>query len=62
MPLQMSTALIVDLLHRNMEGYSEAGIEIRYLAYPRAGKESETYTNMVSAWCASDRRGRDYKT
>lgn len=44
------------LLHRNIEGYAEAGIEIRYLAYPRAGMESETYTNMVSAWCASDRR------
>lgn len=42
------------LLHRNIEGYKEAGIEIRYLAYPRAGVESETYINMVSAWCASD--------
>lgn len=42
------------LLHRNMEGYADAGIEIRYLAYPRAGMESETYINMVSAWCASD--------
>lgn len=41
-------------LHRNIEGYMEAGIEIRYLAYPRAGVESETYMNMVSAWCASD--------
>ena len=44
------------LLHKNIEGYTEAGIEIRYLAYPRAGRESETYINMVSAWCASDPR------
>lgn len=42
------------LLHENIEGYKARGIEIRYLAYPRAGKNSKTYNKMVSAWCADD--------
>lgn len=41
-------------LHRNMDLYNELGIEIRYLAYPRAGKGSESYQQMVSAWCSDD--------
>ncbi len=41
-------------LHRNMDLYNELGIEIRYLAYPRAGKGSEAYQQMVSAWCSDD--------
>ncbi|MCY3883810.1 MAG: DsbC family protein [Gammaproteobacteria bacterium] len=41
-------------LHDNIEGYGAEGIEIRYLAYPRAGTKSETYKKMVSAWCATD--------
>lgn len=41
-------------LHNNIEGYGAEGIEIRYLAYPRAGTNSETYRKMVSAWCATD--------
>ncbi len=42
------------LLHEQIEGYKTRGIEIRYLAYPRAGKNSKTYNKMVSAWCADD--------
>ena len=30
------------------------GIEVRYLAFPRAGVGSKTYNSMVSAWCADD--------
>ena len=41
-------------LHRRMNEYNELGIEIRYLAYPRAGKGSESYIQMVSAWCSED--------
>ena len=44
-------------LHRNMSGYLEHGIEVRYLAFPRAGVGSRTYDKMVSAWCAEDSRG-----
>lgn len=44
-------------LHGDMSTLNEAGIEVRYLAYPRGGLESSSYTRMVSAWCADDRRG-----
>ena len=30
------------------------GIEVRYLAYPRAGLNSPTYLKIQSAWCADD--------
>lgn len=42
------------VLHQNMKGYNDAGIEIRYLAFPRAGINSPAYDNLVSAWCADD--------
>ncbi len=31
------------------------GVEVRYLAFPRAGVNSESYRKMASAWCAKDR-------
>jgi thiol:disulfide interchange protein DsbC len=43
-------------LHNEMAEYNEAGIEIRYLAFPRAGLQSRTYQEMVSVWCADDRK------
>ena len=44
-------------LHNDREALREHGIELRYLAYPRAGVGSPTYDNMVSAWCADDPQG-----
>ena len=41
-------------MHNQMADYNAHGIEIRYVAYPRAGIPSETYDRMVSAWCADD--------
>lgn len=43
-------------LHGEMAEYNQAGIEIRYLAFPRAGLGSRTYNEMVSVWCADDRK------
>lgn len=43
-------------LHQERDELADYGIEVRYLAYPRAGPDSETYENMVSAWCARDRQ------
>ncbi|MFT5722351.1 MAG: thiol:disulfide interchange protein DsbC [Motiliproteus sp.] len=43
-------------LHSEMADYNQAGIEIRYLAFPRAGLQSPTYREMVSVWCAEDRK------
>ena len=41
-------------LHGEMRNYLALGIEVRYLAFPRAGVGSDTYDRMVSAWCAED--------
>jgi len=45
-------------LHQEMAAYNQAGIEIRYLAFPRAGLESESYRRIASAWCAPDQDQR----
>ncbi len=43
-------------LHNQMDDYLARGIEIRYLFFPRAGENSESYTKAVSVWCAEDRQ------
>ncbi|MGD8176820.1 DsbC family protein [Marinimicrobium sp. ARAG 43.8] len=37
-------------------GYNDLGIEIRYLAYPRAGVNSPSARKLETAWCADDRQ------
>lgn len=37
-------------------GYNDLGIEIRYLAYPRAGVNSPSAAKLESAWCADDQQ------
>lgn len=44
-------------LHKEIGEINALGIEVRYLAYPRAGIGSESYQKMVTAWCAKDRQG-----
>jgi len=41
-------------LHSEMQSYLDAGIRVRYVAFPRAGVGSPTYDTMVSVWCADD--------
>ncbi len=41
-------------LHAEVPELNKAGVEIRYLAYPRAGVGSVSYHKTVSVWCASD--------
>lgn len=43
-------------LHLDVPELNEAGVEVRYLAYPRAGVGSDSYREHVSAWCADDRQ------
>lgn len=43
-------------LHDEVPRMNELGIEVNYLAYPRAGVGSASYDKIVSAWCAEDRR------
>ncbi len=42
-------------LHRDIPKLNEMGIEVSYLAFPRAGVGSESYNKYVSAWCADDK-------
>ena len=37
-------------------GYTDLGIEIRYLAYPRSGVPSASADKLITAWCSSDRQ------
>lgn len=41
-------------LHNEVPALNAMGVEVRYLAYPRAGIGSESYTKIVSAWCSDD--------
>jgi thiol:disulfide interchange protein DsbC len=43
-------------LHLEVPALNQAGVEVRYLAYPRAGVGSESYRKIASAWCAEDPR------
>lgn len=43
-------------LHQEVPQLNAAGIEVRYLAFPRAGIDSPSYKKIVSAWCAKDPR------
>jgi thiol:disulfide interchange protein DsbC len=42
-------------LHSEIEQYMTAGIEIRYLFFPRAGVGSDSYNKAVAVWCAKDK-------
>ena len=44
-------------LHSEMQDYNNAGITVRYLAFPRGGLGSETYLQMQHIWCSKDSRG-----
>ena len=33
---------------------NDAGITVRYMAYPRSGVNTPSYFKAVSAWCADD--------
>ena len=41
-------------LHRELDELLSYGIEVRYLAYPRAGVGSESFRKIATAWCAAD--------
>ncbi|HXG29666.1 MAG TPA: DsbC family protein [Nevskiales bacterium] len=44
------------LLHKEIKGYQEQGIAVRYLFFPRAGLNSESSRKADAVWCAKDRR------
>lgn len=43
-------------LHNEVAELTEAGIQVRYLAFPRAGIGSDSYKKYISVWCNSDQQ------
>lgn len=43
-------------LHKEVNQLNEAGVSVRYLAYPRAGIGSESYKKIVNVWCADNKQ------
>lgn len=41
-------------LHNDVPELNRRGIEVRYLAFPRAGLNSVGYRKIATAWCADD--------
>jgi thiol:disulfide interchange protein DsbC len=48
------TCFYCQKLHGEVAALNENGVEVRYLAYPRAGLSSDAFKNLASAWCADD--------
>jgi thiol:disulfide interchange protein DsbC len=44
-------------LHSQIDEYLAAGIEVRYLLYPRSGPASRSWNTSEDVWCARDRNG-----
>jgi len=43
-------------LHNEVTELTDAGIQVRYLAFPRAGVGSESHKKYVSVWCNDDQQ------
>lgn len=42
-------------MQENIKEYTDAGIEIRYLAFPRSGPKTKSFDEAIKIWCASDK-------
>ena len=51
-----TTCYYCQKLHQEVPELNRRGVEVRYLAYPRAGLSSPGYSQLASAWCAADRQ------
>ncbi|BBP45331.1 glutaredoxin [Thiosulfatimonas sediminis] len=40
--------------HNEIPALNEAGVTVRYLAFPRSGVNTPSYSKAVSVWCASN--------
>jgi len=43
-------------LHAEIDQLNDAGITVRYLAYPRTGIGGASYDKAVAVWCSADRK------
>ena len=41
-------------LHEEVPALNAAGVEVRYLAFPRQGPGTSAYQQLVNVWCAED--------
>jgi thiol:disulfide interchange protein DsbC len=41
-------------LHREVPELNRKGVEVRYLAYPRSGVDSDSYRELATAWCSDN--------
>lgn len=48
------TCFYCQKLHQEVEDLNNRGIEVRYLAYPRGGPDSDGARKLATAWCAND--------
>lgn len=42
-------------MQEHIKEYTDLGIEIRYLSFPRAGLKSKSFEEAVKVWCAKDK-------
>ena len=50
------TCFYCQKLHREVDQLNAQGVEVRYLAFPRSGIESEGAEKLATAWCADDQQ------
>jgi thiol:disulfide interchange protein DsbC len=43
-------------LHSEIAQLNDRGVQVRYLAYPRAGPGTEDWAKMEAVWCSMDRK------
>jgi thiol:disulfide interchange protein DsbC len=43
-------------LHSEIDQLLQLGVRVRYLAYPRAGPDTNDWRKMEAVWCAKDRK------
>ena len=50
------TCFYCQKLHREVDQLNAIGIEVRYLAFPRGGIDSDGAKKLATAWCAEDQQ------
>lgn len=50
------TCFYCQKLHREVDQLNAKGIEVRYLAFPRGGIDSDGAKKLATAWCAEDQQ------
>ncbi|NQY02661.1 MAG: DsbC family protein [Halieaceae bacterium] len=49
-----ATCFYCQKLHQEVPELNKRGVEVRYLAYPRAGVGSDGYRQLATAWCSEN--------